>query len=335
MKPIRRPQRAALLLALACIAGCNSTPDEQDPKELLAMHREFALRYYDENELDRAEQQVDMGLEIEPRDEKLRLMKGWIRQRRGTAADVFAAEEIFRGLLPSKDYRVLLGLGEALERKGVLYWESASAVEGGKRFTKASDPQARAKELRGDAQTCWRESLEHYEKALERKPGELQAINGMQRVYALRGEKEKALRWSQELLDKSAAEAEFWTRQLERPDLSADEEARLRALLAGSEKLQIETHLQASTLLAGLDRPAEALEHLDRVLELDPEQAEVHSRRAQLLHRLGRIEEAIASLENYLRFSEGGFDHPDVARAMDLLARWKGELDAQASDGAN
>ena len=62
------PLAAAALLTCCGLLGCNSTKESQDPAEVLQMHREFALRYYDENELDRAEHQVDLGLEIAPRD---------------------------------------------------------------------------------------------------------------------------------------------------------------------------------------------------------------------------------------------------------------------------
>ena len=322
----------ALLLALLLTLGaaCNSNPDGGDPEEMLEMHREFALRYYDENQLGQALQQVEKGLEIRARDEKLRIMKGWIHQRLGTAEDVFIAEQTFRDLLSTRDYRVILGLGEALERKGVLFWESADAVEAGRRYTAARDRKQRTAELRGKAHEAWDESVRRYEETLERKPGEIQAINGLQRVHALRGEHEEALRWSRKLLKMVAAEAAFWARQLERPDLSADEERRLRELLSSSDQLELETRLQVARLLFGLDRLPEALVELDLVLLIDPTAPGIHGRRAQLLHRTGQVEEALASLENYLRFSEEEFDHPDVERALELMVRWQRELEEAA-----
>lgn len=328
----RRPSCRSIAALLLCLAaGCNSNPDGRNPEEVLEMHREFALRYYDENELEQALQQVELGLKVDSRDEKLRIMRGWIHQRLGTSEDVFTAEQIFRGLLSTRDYRVVLGLAEALERKGVLYWESADAVEKGQRYTTATDRVARAKELHSDARKAWTESVERYEQTLERKPGEVQAINGLQRVCALLGKKQEALAWSRKLLTQVEAEATFWTRQLDRPDLAPTEERRLRDLLAGSEKLQRETRLQVATLLVGLDRPEEALVELDHVLELDPTAPGLHGRRAQMLYKIGRTEEALAALENYLRYSQEDFDHPDVKRAYELMNTWQREL--EAADG--
>ena len=260
-------------------------------------------------------------------------MKGWIRQRRGTAEDLFVAEEVFRELAPKRDYRALLGLGQSLERQGVLFRESAEAVGRGERLpagARRGDPAARTetrvRELERRADEAWTESVAWYERTLEQKPGELQAINGLQRVHALAGRPEESLAWAERLLEQSRAEVEFWEAQLERPELSSSEERRLRNLRRGSRELQAATHLQASTLLVGVGREAAALTHLDEAIALDAEDPEVHSRRAQLLHALDRREEAVASLEDYLRLSEEGFDHPDIARAMELLADWKAAL---------
>jgi len=65
----------------------------------------------------------------------------------------------------------------------------------------------------------------HAALVLERQPDEPQAINGLQRVYALRGEDEKSLRWSVALLEQTGREMDFWDTRLQQPDLSADEEA--------------------------------------------------------------------------------------------------------------
>lgn len=324
-----RPPIPALVLGalLLALPSCRSDGPRIDRDQQLAMHREFALRYYDEGDLLRAEDQVDRALELEPRDQQLLLMKGWIRQRRGTPEDVFVAEGVFRDLAPKKDYRALLGLAESLERKGVLFHESAEAVASGRRETAASDPTRRATELHGQADAAWKESVQWYERTLEKKPGELQAINGLQRVHGLLGNLDRSLSWSERLLEQSKAEVDFWEAQLKRPELSASEEHRLRGLQQTSRELQVETHLQASTLLKKLDRPAEALAHVEEALLIEPDQPSTHARRAQLLHQLGRNADAVASLETYLRLSDEAFDHPDVARALDLLTTWRAEAE--------
>ena len=327
----QRPSRPSVVLCLVllALAGCRSDGPRIDRDQQLAMHREFALSYYDEGDLLRAEDQVDRALELEPKDQQLLLMKGWIRQRRGTPEDVFVAESVFRDLAPKQDYRALLGLAQALERKGVLFIESAEAVAAGRRETASADPVERAAELRDQASAAWRESVQWYERTLEEKPGELQAVNGLQRVHGLQGNLEESLSWSERLLEQSKAEVDFWQAQLKRPELSASEERRLRDLQQTSRELQVETHLQASTLLEKLGRPAQALAHVDEALLSEPDHPGTHARRAQLLHQLGRHADAVASLETYLRLSDEAFDHPDVARALDLLTTWRAEAELE------
>jgi hypothetical protein len=320
LRRMRRPTLASALAALAFLAACGSTPGEADPEQQLQMHREFALRYFDQGDLARAEQQVDKGLEIDEDDRQLLLMKGWIRQRRGTAQDLLIAEAVFRELDDGEDFRVELGLGEALERKGVLYREASEAVLSGERFTESDDPEERAQELASTAVDCWSEALECYADALALKPGEFQAMNGLQRVHALRGEYEESLRWAQDLLAGSKAEMEFWRERLRRPELSATEEERLRNLLRGSTELQAATHLTAATLLVSLGRKDEAVVHLDGAAVLEPDRAEIQSRRAQLLAELGRPSDAALAVQAFLRHTQLPFEHPDVQRAYDLLS---------------
>ncbi|HVS20052.1 MAG TPA: tetratricopeptide repeat protein [Planctomycetota bacterium] len=314
------PSLTALALALLLgLGACSSSGDRPDPERQLQLHREFALRYFDQGELNRAEQQADKGLEVDSDDRQLLLMKAWIRQRRGTTQDIFVAEAIFRDLINGKDYRVELGLAQALERKGVLFREASEAVASGERFTENLDPQERAAQLLEQARTAWNESSQRYQKVLELKPGAFQAFNGLQRVLALEGDDEGSLRWADRLLEDSAAEMVFWRERLRRPDLTASEENRLRKLLQGSIKLQVETHLSAATLLVKNARREEALEHLDTAALLDPRTAEIHSRRAQLLHQLGRNDEAADAIQSYLRAADLPFEHPDVKRAYALL----------------
>ncbi len=51
------------------------------------------------------------------------------------------------------------------------------------------------------------------------------------------------------------------------------------------------------------------------MVAVDPDVPEIHSRRAQLLYRLERYEEAIAAIDEYLRLSGLPFEDPDVQRA--------------------
>jgi tetratricopeptide (TPR) repeat protein len=315
---------AGVLLALV---ACSSL--DKNEEQRLAMHREFANAYFDKGQYQNAEAQVDLGLELAPSDDKLLLMKAWICLRRGKPEDVLEAEKRFRRLSPAKDYRVQLGLAETLERKGVMYSESADAVERGERPTKATDRVARAAEMRKTAQASWKDAVTSYNKTLDRKSGEIQAINGLQRTWALLGNYTESLKWSNTLLEQSTGEIAFWRKQLERPGITADDEERLRSLLNASTRLLLETHLQASTLAYQLGSYPEALEHLDKVVELDPDNVQAYGRRALLRHKLGKPSEDV---QHFLKLSSLSIDHPDMQRALTLLGECEREIGATAQE---
>lgn len=312
---------AALVLCLACQSG-----EKMDPEKELSMRRELALRYYELDDLQRAEDQAQRGLALAPDDKQLQLLIGWIRQRRGRAEDVFYAEVVFRQLADTGDFRAWLGLGEALERKGVFFSEAAEGIESGELTTDALDPDRRAKEYTKDARESWQEAITWYQKVLEKRDGEPQALNGLMRTEALLGNYRDSLRWCNRLIEQCNQEISIWTKQLARPDLLAEEEAVLRALRKSTQDLVQECNLQAATLLLSIGQPQVALESLDSAISIDPDIAELYSRRAQVLIELGRWSDAIASLQDFLRLSSEPFEHPDIQKAYDLIAQCKSKL---------
>jgi tetratricopeptide (TPR) repeat protein len=307
------------LLALLSLAGCETSPEERLDEQNLAWHREYALKLYDDNQLDAAENQVALGLEIEPDDERLRLIQARILLKRGSANDVQAAEAILREYADDEHFVANVGLAEALERKGVLFWESAVEVESGRRATEAADPAKRAAELRERAGEYWQQSTELYEKSLAIKPDYIQAINGLQRVWALRGDARRSVEYSERLLALADTEIAFWRAELQRPDIRADYEDQLRRRVSASARLLVATHVAASTSLVALGKREDALSHLAAALELDPARAEVYSRRAQLRCDMNDRRGAAEDLREFLKRSSLPLDHPDMARAFALL----------------
>ncbi len=324
MKTIPTPSRSSLLLlAVACLTGlpaCGSGPDPDALHEgrRLDLYEGNAMLYYEMGDLDRAEDQARKGLDLDPECMSLKLLLGYIHQQLGQAADLQVAEAVFRDVAETGDYRALLGLGKALERRGVLAREAAEAVRAGERFTEAVDPEARAAELHAEAQQIWAESSTAYQDALASQARNIQAFSGLMRVAALSGDYEGSLAWSRELLAVLDEELAFRRMQLDLPDLTARQEQNLRSQIGEDEDLQVTTHLHAADVLQRLGRGTEALTALDLVLDLRPDRAEAFSRRGQLLSAQERWEEAVASLDEFLRLSNLTYDHPDIQQAYEL-----------------
>lgn len=307
----------------------NEKPGGSD-EERLALYSDLALQYYNMGDLDRAQGQAEQGLAIDGENTRLALILGWTHQRRGKLQDILRAESIFRSLQGEDDYRARLGLAEALERKGLALEEASGAVADGSRFTEATDPALRAAELLASATAAWVEALAEYAATLELQPGDWDALNGSMRVSSLLGRPADALVWARRLLDTTEIESSFWRRQLERADLSAPDERGFRELMQNAADLQVATHLAAASILKSLDQPSDALAHMDRVLELDPDLREAWSRRAQLLMAIGEYSTAQESLDQFLRRSPD-FDDPAVRLAYALLSECEAAITEAAS----
>jgi tetratricopeptide (TPR) repeat protein len=317
-------RRTAVLLALLlapAFAGCASEgPTQEQRTKMLEIYVETAQQYLAMGELDRAEGQALKGLELDPKNTMLKLIRGWTLQRRGRPVDILGAEVVFREIEPGGDYRATLGLAEALERKGIALRESAESLRSGRRVSEAPDPEGRAKELDQEGVRAWRESIEKYEKTITQRPTDIDALNGLGRVYALLGDRERCLASLDRLIDALETDIAFWKQALRRPNLSEREETRFRKLVRQQTDTEIGARLLASSALYETQRYQEACAHLDAAIALDLDRAELYSRRADIRRQLGRYEEAIADIEAFMRRTDRPADHPDISRAWRLRA---------------
>jgi tetratricopeptide (TPR) repeat protein len=335
---------AALALALA--SACSSTPDEpkRDPQKEFELYKTTAVFHYANKEYARAHAQAQKALEIEPHDQKLLLMKAWIRLQAGTTQDYLAAEKQFRALLSEGGYEAQLGLAATLERLGTVYRESADALEqsasgaqpqsdGTLSAARAPDKKQRARieELRAKRESAWRESVAIYARMLQERPADLAALNGSQRTLGLLGEFAASLQHTDRLVEAAQAERSFWQGQLQREVLTADEETSFRKRVDDSRALEVGTRLYAASALRALGRMQECVDQLARVIELEPSLPEAYSRRAQGLHALGRHEEALADLDVYLRLTPRPYEDPDVRAAYELRSQCAAALAHGAS----
>jgi len=324
--------RSVLTATLLACAACDSTGLTREQEEAaIANYAEQAQSYYNMGELDRAQGQAEKGLGLDPGNVKLELIRAKVLEKRGRPEDILRAEQILRRIEDEGDYQVRLFLGIALERKGLAFDEAAEAIESGKRLTEAVDPEARVAELRANSQAAWREALTYFERALKEHKDDRDALNGLMRVHGLLGQKAQSLDYAERLLTTTQTDLEFWEKQLLRQEMSADEEARFRNYVRQYSALQVATHVAASVVLHELGRFPDAETHVERALVLDPDRAELYGRRAELRKAQGRYDAAIEDLDQFLRRSSNGFDHPDIRRAWNLRRECEEALRAAPS----
>jgi tetratricopeptide (TPR) repeat protein len=327
-KAVLPPLAAILALGLA---GCRGVYErtEIDEEAQLEPYVTTATYLYEDGSLVRAQDQAVKALALDPDNQAMRRMIGWIRLRQGRTEDLIIAERFFRDLLDDGDESAatVLGLATVLERMGLAHDEAAEAYASGERKPSGRlSAERKAREQERLARRMWREAIELYESTLVEDAGSTRALNGLQRVHALLGEYEESLSRSRSLLEVTSAELADWTRMLSSEDLTESEENMLRSNEREAATLQYDTHLFRASLLEELERFDEAVAELDAVVALRPERAELYSHRAELLARSGGHARAIRDLDDFLRLSELPFEHADVQRAFELRAQCESAL---------
>lgn len=304
-------------LALGTSSCLSNTMSREERERQIEIHKDSCSLNLSMGEYERAEDQALKGLALDEDDFLLTLFLGRSLLNQGTIEKVLMAEYALRKLDDDEDFRVPLSLAEVLERKAIAFREAADGVESGERFTPAPNPAERAKELREDSVEAFNESMELFDKALDMQPSDTEVLNGLVRVSAALGNYEDSLAWAEALVRITQTDRLWFREQVEKPNISSQDEDRFWRIINRLRDLEKSVHLHSAAILnIKLERPADAVKELDAVLEFDPNIAAVHSQRAQILVKLGRYEEAIASLDNFLRLTALDFEHPDVQRAF-------------------
>jgi tetratricopeptide (TPR) repeat protein len=325
------------ILLVTCIAlplsSCGSTgPSKEDLARQTEIHIDSARAYINMGEYQRAEDQARRGLSNAPDNLDLKLALARAMQMQRTTAKILHAEAIYRELPRDEDYRVALGFGETLERKGLAYAEAADGVRSGER--PVPDPERVAAEHDATAMKAWAEAAKVFREGLEMKTSNTELMSGLARVYSLMGDDENALTWCQATLDIVRGDRDFWDTRLERDDLTDNEAARFRAALARLDELEVGLRLLAANLEVRLGNKEKAIVHLGKVIEIEPTLAQAYSLRAGLLMDLERYEEVVADIDDFLRRANLPFDNVKVQRAFQLQTEAKGELAAASAVGS-
>ena len=327
-RPLGLALTALLAASAPSLVACSSTPEDDVGAELteeqwMGVYLENALRYLDLGEIARAEDQARRALEIEPKNSRFLLIYGRCKLLRGDAQSIQASIEIFESIPDKEDYRVQMTWGAAVERKGVLYEEAAEGVRDGSRPTDFPDRAQRADQLLEEARGYYREAKAHFQHSLELRSGEPEALGGLVRTSALLGEVEESIRYSRELIDAIRSSQRLVSLQLEDDEITAERESQLFSDQRTNREFEVKARLHIATLLRREGRLGEAVLEFDEIILVQPELAEAHSLRAQLLYDLGEFVKARDSITRFieLKARTAEFEDPSIRRAYDLQER--------------
>jgi tetratricopeptide (TPR) repeat protein len=327
--PLGLPLGLALCLSLlGAASACKSEGPKVDPEKQFSLYRETAAFHYANGDYDRTESQARKALELHPDDAKLQLMIAWCQLKREDRDSLLAAEPAFRARLEDGGYEARLGLATTLDRLGKLSQEAAVEIEAGRREPVGArvDPAARAKELREQARARWTEARQQFGEILKAKPADRSALNGSQRVCGYLADWKAALVHSRDLLRSLEADRTFYETQLERTQISLEDERRFKQSLKETQRLASDTLVFASDSLRQLGDFETSIEQLRLAIELEPKRPELYGLRAQRLYEMRRYPEAIVDIDQFLRLSSHPFEHPDVAAAYELRSKCEAGL---------
>jgi len=315
---------------LPLLGSCSSGPEEMTDAQKLDYYAESCMNYYDMHAFDRAIHQANKGLEVDPNNEFFRLVKARCLLFLNKTETLEAAAEIIDSMSGIENLQVYLVAGEVAERRGLIRWDTAKSIESGTSYTDAADPNARAAELLTEAHRMWTDAIIHYQEADKLFPGGTEALNGIMRSATLRSSAARALGSAEEEIEKddnltlesgrallqSLGESnKAKQRGIDNLRNSEENSWALQRSIFANEEVMIATLINLSELHRRHDRDQAALMNIDQALLINGELPRLHGRRAQLLLAAGDAQRAKTSLEEFFRFTELDFDHPDVVRA--------------------
>ncbi|QDV06730.1 Tetratricopeptide repeat protein [Planctomycetes bacterium Poly30] len=320
----------ASLGAASTLTSCSSSGPRKPgddlgltDKQKLGLFYENALRYYDLGDIDRAQVQARNGLEVDPGNEKFLLIFGRCNLLRGNAQDIQVAIDTFKRIRTKDDFKVQASWGAAVERLGMFYEEASEGIRSGDRSTDAADPMARADELHETAVKYWSEAHDRFQRSLELRSGEPEAINGLVRTSALLGRTQESIAHARSLVDAIQASQRLVANELDNTEITAASEERLFKNRASNAEFEVKTRLYIATALRREGDLSGAIDELDQIIALDPYLAQAHSQKAQLLFEAGDFVKARASITRFLemRAPTSTVNDPDIKQAFELRER--------------
>ncbi len=319
--------RSLLLFGLSLLfsGACSTSPEEI---ERLEDFQQRATRYYEADDLDRAEQQARMGLAIDEDHAILNLILGrtYLKRHdlRSVAQSKFYLEkaydqkEEFRTSYSLGEYHLryaefLLGQADLLEDRASRLPEGEAAA--------AAEMEARSKTQRAKAQEHLRQSQELLGEALAESPKSLFALRLMASCASHLGLEEEALGAIQALVSE-LQRSRKWKNSRLASDGSLDiaQEQHLRDLLKEEMGMEVDARGLAAALHKNAGQYEEAIEELTQLLNLAPSLEREYFNRGICHYWLGHLDLATEDMKQFLRRTPLKMDADEVSQALDILA---------------
>ncbi len=326
----------ALFFGGMALPSCGISAEEEDRLEDFRLR---ATRYFEAQDLNRAEQQARLGLALDPNHGMLNLILGRTLLRWGDLRHVadsrpyleaaYAADPGFRtsyslGEFHERYAEFLIGSGHLLEERALDMTENERA---------AADMKTRAAhQLEGAARHLEKADV-FLTEALAENPRNIYALRMAASCAAHRKQDDRAVELATSLCQELGL-ARDWKNQVlaSRGDLSVAEEKNVRRLVREELLMEIEARGLIATLHKKNQRFALAENELDQILKLDPSLSHEHFNRGMCRYWQGNVSGAAQDMQKFLRQTDLAFEADEVNTALDLIAEFEASSASPSED---
>ncbi len=324
---------APYVLVLACLTQACTTLGTEDRKTL-TLHLENAAQYYDQAHYLRAHQQWGLALEVDPLNGKARLGRsmalyqlGLEESPTGVARLQLASEqldELRYEDLDGLEWQAELGYALVNDRWVSLYsrkvrllkYELATEGKESEQTEKAEELELAQSELQRHASLA--ETAYASVHGGEREAQyQLTCMVGLAKMAAFRGDYEASLEYQKEYEEQIVRSKRFWRDSIERYPREA---ALWEQKLHGAERQEAELRDLIANVLYKLGRIEEAEFELNVVIELDPERDSAFLNRGILRQTRKDWDRARQDLRTFLAMTARDADDASVIEAKRRLA---------------
>ncbi|MCA8942688.1 MAG: tetratricopeptide repeat protein [Planctomycetes bacterium] len=321
--------RATPLLLVSVLSACSMFGLTDEEQERLNFIKESATLFYDTERYGRALEFVDRGLEIAPKDYKLRSIQAWCYLQQVPERPEYLAvcEKLFDDLYelrsPSDHGEpVLLGLGTTQTRLAQRHLDSARVLE--REIEEAKLPEhavemrrARVREHQDRARHHLERAERAFDQMLASEMNPREAHRNLLEIAWARDDYETAVEHGLRSLEYNLADQRNLSIRIDQTmDVGVEHELRLRL------RRLVDDEIRTRSLMARMHSSngdyAAALAHLDALLRIDPTRATDYYNRAWVHEQLGHVAEARKDYGKFLMFPNRDLSDAKVKRAFEF-----------------
>lgn len=318
-----------LLTLIVCLVATACTTLGTEDRKRLTLHLENAAQYYDQRHYDRAYQQWDKALAVDPLNDKARLGQAMALYQLGLeesplgVARLQAAEERLDELrnedLDGLEWQAELGYAMTMDRWVGLYGRKVRQLRYQREVEGMTDEEELAiaeSELDRRARIAERAYRTVYEGGEREAQYQLACLIGLAKMTAYRGDYEASLGHARKYEEQIVRSKRLWRDAAER---FPRERPLWEQKLHGAERQEAELRDLIANVLFKLGRYQEAESELDVVLDIDPERASAYLNRGIMRQTRNDWDRARQDFRTFLAMTARPADDPSVLEARRRL----------------